>query len=103
MLNLGQLNTIRAYINNGQFEAMDEYLSQVYGKQKVGQLDPLIIRQVGIDEYCSICKDREIYKLENLPIIKIAGSRNCHYCGNEINFCGKHWELFKRQLERLSV
>jgi len=43
MLNLGQLNTIKAYMEHGQFEALDEYLSQVYGKQKVGQLDPLVM------------------------------------------------------------
>lgn len=43
MLNLGQLNTIKSYMDNGQFEAMDEYLSQVYGKQKVGQLDPQVM------------------------------------------------------------
>lgn len=43
MLNLGQLNTIKAYIEHGQFEALDEYLSQVYGKQKVGQLEPLVM------------------------------------------------------------
>ena len=45
MLNLGQLNTIKAYIDNGQFEALDEYLSQVYGKQIVGQLGPPVILQ----------------------------------------------------------
>lgn len=47
MLNLGQLNTIKSYMDNGQFEAMDEYLSQVYGKQKVGQLEPQVSDDLG--------------------------------------------------------
>ena len=36
MLNLGQLNTIKAYIEHGQFEALDEYLTQVYWNRFLG-------------------------------------------------------------------
>jgi hypothetical protein len=58
MLNLGQLNTIKSYMDNGQFEAMDEYLSQVYGRQKVGQLDPLVMPLLIKDEIAQKLIDR---------------------------------------------
>ena len=69
------------------------------------QVEQILIRKTTtferdvVEEYCSICKDREIYKEENKPIIKIIGDTSCHYCGGQILLCKKHWGLFEQQLK----
>ena len=36
------------------------------------------------DEYCSVCDDDNV-------VMVISGGQNCHFCGNQINLCSKHY------------
>lgn len=43
------------------------------------------------DEHCSVCGDDNV-------VLVIAGSNNCHYCGNQVNLCSKCCGVMKREL-----
>ena len=50
------------------------------------------------DELCHLCNDNEMYEKENRVVAIIIGGANCHYCGNEIKLCRKHYTLLKDQI-----
>lgn len=48
------------------------------------------------DEYCSLCNDDNI-------VVVLNGSKNCHYCGNQINLCSWCFGVLKRNLGELPI
>lgn len=50
------------------------------------------------DERCSICKPNEPNST-----VTIKGSANCHYCGNQINLCKKHFDQLKKEITEINI